>query len=119
IALARSITDAGLQVPIYTYYGAYDGITATLGAAGKDKIYLVHQGVANHKLSDKWVRYNTKFKVENPKFDITVPRMIYAIEMLAKAIEQAQSTEPYDVALALENMKYTNMNGEELWMRPD
>lgn len=119
IALARSITDSGLDIPIYTYYAAYDGITATLGEAGKNRIYLVHQGRANVGINDKWRQYNSAFKAQNPNFDITLPRMVYAVEMLAKAIEKAQSTDPQDIAFALEGMEYTTMIGEKVWMRPD
>lgn len=119
VALARSISDAGLELPIYTYYGAYDGTTSTLGEAGKDKIYLVHQGRANQNLTQEWLDYNAAFKKKHPDFDITLPRMVYAVEMLAKAMNKANSSQPYDVALALEDMEYTNMIGEKIWMRPD
>ena len=119
VALARSITDAGLEIPIYTYYGAYDGTTATLGAAGNDRILLVHQGRANKGLTEEWLEYNAAFKAKNPDFDITYPRMIYALEMLAKAINKAGSTDPQEIAFALEGMEYTTMLGERVWMRPD
>jgi branched-chain amino acid transport system substrate-binding protein len=119
VALARSIADAGLDLPIYTYYGAYDGTTATLGEAGKNRIYLVHQGRANKELNDDWRKYNADFKARHPNFDITYPRMVYAIDMLAKAITKAKSIEPQQVAYALEGMEYTTMLGEDVWMRSD
>jgi len=37
VSLARSIIDNGLNIPIYTFYAAYDGITATLGEEGSLK----------------------------------------------------------------------------------
>ena len=52
VSLARSIIDSGLNVPIYTFYAAYDGITATLGADGKDRIRLIHTDRANPLASD-------------------------------------------------------------------
>ena len=52
VSLARSIIDSGLDVPIYTFYAAYDGITATLGADGKDRIRLIHTDRANPLASD-------------------------------------------------------------------
>ena len=45
VSLARSIIDSGLEIPIYTFYAAYDGITATLGEDGKDQIHLVHNEI--------------------------------------------------------------------------
>ncbi len=119
VALARSIADAGLDLPIYTYYGAYDGTTATLGEAGKGRIHLVHQGKINTDYTERYANYITKFKQEHPDFDITLPRMIYGVEMLAKAINKANSTDPMKVATALEGMEYTTLNDEPVWMRPD
>jgi branched-chain amino acid transport system substrate-binding protein len=43
---------------------------------------------------------------------------IMAIEMLAKAMEQAKSTDPVKVAKALEGMKYNSAAGEVM-MRAD
>ena len=46
VSLARSIIDSGLKIPIYTFYAAYDGITATLGEDAKrsDRLadFMVH-----------------------------------------------------------------------------
>jgi branched-chain amino acid transport system substrate-binding protein len=39
--------------------------------------------------------------------------------MVVTAMEQAQSDDPYDVAVQLEDMRFTNIGGDELWMRPD
>jgi len=119
VALGRSIADAGLDIPIYTYYGAYDGTTAALGEAGNGRIFLVSQGKINKGLTDEWLKYNAGYKAKNPDFDITYPRMVYAVEMLAKAINKAKSTEPQQVAFALEGSEYTDMIGERVWMRPD
>ena len=47
VSLARSIIDNGLDIPVYTFYAAYDGITATLGADGKNKIRLIHNETSN------------------------------------------------------------------------
>ena len=89
VSLARSIIDSGLDIPIYTFYAAYDGITATLGADGVDKIYLVHNDAGNPIPTEERLAYTRNFKRLNP----------------------------YDIALALEDMRFTNMSGEELWMR--
>src|SRR5207245_1519653 len=43
IALAKAANDGGLKVPFYTYYAASDGVTAAIGAAGIDRIRLVHE----------------------------------------------------------------------------
>ena len=117
VSLARSIIDSGLDIPIYTFYAAYDGITATLGADGVDKIYLVHNDAGNPLPSEERLAYTRNFKRLNPNNDMTQFRITNALQMLVQAMEASHSTDPYDIALALEDMRFTNMSGEELWMR--
>lgn len=119
VALGRGIMDAGLEVPIYTFYAAYDGITATLGEAGKDQIYVVHNDFANPVTAPQRLEFTAAYKAKNPHKDVTQPRIVNALMMLATAIEKAGSAEPYDIAMAMEDMRITTMTGEEIWMRPD
>lgn len=117
VSLARSIIDSGLEIPIYTFYAAYDGITATLGADGVDQIRLIHNDAGNPIPTQERLEYIQNFKRLNPDNDMTQHRITNALQMLVKAIEESQSTDPYDIALALEDMRFVNMSGEELWMR--
>lgn len=117
VSLARSIIDSGLDIPIYTFYAAYDGITATLGESGKGKIRLIHNGVANPLPTEERKQFNRDFKIAHPNNDITQPRIVNALQMVVKAMEETQSTDPYDIALALEDMRFTTLGGEEIWMR--
>lgn len=117
VSLARSIIDSGLDIPIYTFYAAYDGITATLGEGGKNKIRLIHNGVANPLPTETRKQFNRDFKIAHPNYDVTQPRIVNALQMVVAAMEETQSTDPYDVALALEDMRFTTMGGEEIWMR--
>ena len=119
VALGRGIMDAGLEVPIYTFYAAYDGITATLGEAGKDLIYVVHNDFANPVTAPLRLEFTAAYEAKNPHQDITQPRIVNALMMLATAIEKAGSAEPYDIAIAMEDMRITTMTGEEIWMRRD
>lgn len=119
VALGRGIIGAGLQVPIYTFYAAYDGITATLGAEGKDLIYLAHNDIANEDISPERLAYTQAFKAKYPHKDVTEPRIANIVMMLAAAIEESQSADPYDIALALEDMHFTTFSGEDVWMRAD
>jgi len=119
VSLARSIIDSGLQIPIYTFYAAYDGITATLGEDGKDLIRLVHNDGSNPIPTEARKDFIRAFKAEHPENDVTQARILNALSMLVTAMEQSQSIDPYDVALALEDMRFVNLSGEEIWMRSD
>ena len=117
VSLARSIIDSGLDIPIYTFYAAYDGITATLGEDGKGKIHLIHNETSNPIPTQERKEFIRAFKAKNPNNDVTQPRLTNALSMGVAAMEKTQSTDPYDIALALEDMRFTTLGGEEIWMR--
>ncbi|HIF74259.1 MAG TPA: branched-chain amino acid ABC transporter substrate-binding protein [Porticoccaceae bacterium] len=119
VSLAKSIIDSGLDIPIYTFYAAYDGITATLGADGKNKIHLIHNETSNPIPTERRKDYIRAYKAANPNRDVTQPRLVNALQMIVQAMEQTQSTDPYDIALALEDMRFTTLSDEEIWMRGD
>lgn len=119
VSLGRAITDAGIKVPIYTYYAAYDGITATIGESGRDQFRMVHEGHFNPAPTEEYAQYVRDFKTDNPNYDISYPRIINTVQMLARAIDKAGTTEPLDVALALEGMEHTSMGGDRVFMRAD
>ncbi len=117
VSLARSIIDSGLDIPIYTFYAAYDGITATLGTDGKNRIRLVHNDSANPIPTGERKQFYRDFKAAHPDRDVTQPRLAMALSMLVQAMEQTGGTDPYELALALEDMRFTTLSGEEVWMR--
>ncbi|MGJ8688846.1 MAG: branched-chain amino acid ABC transporter substrate-binding protein [Gammaproteobacteria bacterium] len=117
VSLAKAINDAGITVPVYTYYAAFDGITATLGAAAKNQVRIVHEGHFNPTPTPEFADYVRAFKAKNPEQDISYPRVINTVQMLAKAITEAGTTDPQAVALALEDMEFTSLGGERLFMR--
>jgi branched-chain amino acid transport system substrate-binding protein len=119
VSLAKSIIDSGLDIPIYTFYAAYDGITATLGADGKNKIHLIHNEISNPIPTERRKDYIRAYKAANPNKDVTQPRIVNALQMIVQAMEQTQSTDPYDIALALEDMRFMTLSDEEIWMRGD
>jgi len=119
LGLAKAASDAGLNVPFYTYYAAGNGITKAIGASGDGKVRLVHEGPSNPPLTAAWrdvlKRYEAKYTDEN----FTQPRIANAVHMLAMAINKAKSTEPAKVAAALEGMTYTTYWGDIVRMRAE
>ncbi|MEH6474214.1 MAG: branched-chain amino acid ABC transporter substrate-binding protein [Sneathiella sp.] len=119
VGLGKAIGETGLDVPIYTYYAANDGITKTIGASGKNKIRLVHEGPLNPPSSDAYSTYHKGFKAKNPDKDISQFRIANTVQMLAAAIEKAGNAKPINVAKALEGMEHTSLHGETLTMRAE
>ena len=117
VGLAKAAADSGLDLPMYTYYGAKTGITKAIGGGGVNLVRLVHEGADNPALTDEWRQLQIEFKKQYPDDDFTQNRISNALGMTVKAIEKAGSTEPMKVAMALEGMTHTAYWGDEVAMR--
>lgn len=116
VGLGKAIIESGVDSPIYTYYAAHDGITATFGPLGEGIIRSVREGALNPP-SPAFKALNDKFKAKYPNNDINQARIFNVVEMLAAAIEKAGSTDPVKVASALEGMEYDSIMGGKVIMR--
>ena len=118
VGLGKAVIEAGVSSPIYTYYAAWDGITATFGAQGEGIIRLVHEGRHNPP-EPGFLELFKSFKEKYPNNEINQARIFSTVEILARAIEEAGGTDPVKVAYALEGMEHESPLGGKLYMRPD
>src|SRR5262249_40896626 len=120
INLAKAANDAGLKVPFYTYYAASDGVTAAIGAAGVDRIRLVHDAHPGNPSAPKALaEYIRDYKKLYPKNDVNQVRMQTTVQMLAAAIKRAGTLNVDKIAATLEGMEWTNSSGDRVLMRRD
>ena len=120
VNLAKAANDGGLKVPFYTYYAASDGVTAAIGAAGIDRIRLVHETHPGNPNAPKGLgEYITGYRKLHPQNDVNQPRIHTGLNMLTLAIKKAGSTDVDKVAAALEGMEWTTMGGDQVFMRRD
>jgi len=117
LGLAKAASDAGLEVPFYTYYAAGNGITKTIGAAGVGRIRLVHEGLYNPPSTDAWRDIVTRYEAKYPDENLSQPRIVNTMHMLAMAIDKAGTDDPAKVAAALEGMTYRTYWGDVVSMR--
>ncbi|HXH82870.1 MAG TPA: branched-chain amino acid ABC transporter substrate-binding protein [Candidatus Tectomicrobia bacterium] len=118
VNLAKAANDGGLKVPFYTYYAASDGVTAAIGAAGVDRIRLVHESHPGNPNAPKPLAdYLTGYKKLHPNNDVNQPRIHTAFTMLMQAIKKAGTTDVDKVAAALEGMEFTTLSGDQVVMR--
>ena len=106
VNLGRSLKESGFDGPVYCYYCATAGITKTFGAAGKGMLNLVGEGKLNH-MNPVLEAYNKGLKAKYPNADMSQPRITNAVQMVAKAINEAGSaTDMKAIAYALEGMEF-------------
>jgi branched-chain amino acid transport system substrate-binding protein len=114
--LIKASRDSGLDVMYYTLNAFNAGVPGSIGKAGADHVRQVltwHANVADNKLEKFANDYKKRF---NEDFWINLPKL--QIDMLAKAIDTAQSADPVKVARALHGMRFQGETGEA-WMRPE
>ena len=118
VLLIKASEQSGLNVEFYTTHSWVWGAPAAIGAAGADRIKTImafHINEANPEWEKKILFYGKKYQ---PISHMDFLPVWQTMDMFAQAIEQAKSTDPAKVAMALEGMKYNGPAGES-WMRPD
>lgn len=117
--LVKAAKESGLKADLYTYYSGIVGSPTAIGQAGEDvrQVSMWHANVGNPASSALTEAYRKRFP--DAKDDFFFLSLKSGVEMLAKAMTEAKSTDdPAKVALALEGMKYAGVTGE-MEMRAD
>jgi len=108
--LIKAAKDANLEANFYTYYASTTGVPTAMGPAGAERVkYVGYWNVNNEKFTGKDIVEGYKKKYND---DYYVLATYTSLNMLGQAIKQAKSTDPVKVALAMEGMKLTSLNGE-------
>jgi branched-chain amino acid transport system substrate-binding protein len=103
--LVRALREVGSEARLFTFYGNALGTPAAIGEAGVGRVLAVAEWHVNQggAASDAMVR-EFRQRFPNPGDDYLHLRMQLMVEMLAAAIERADSAEPAAVARALEGL---------------
>ncbi|QJR13362.1 branched-chain amino acid ABC transporter substrate-binding protein [Usitatibacter palustris] len=110
--LVKAAKDAGLKADFYTFYAGVIGTPPALGDAGVERVKVVSIWNANAASPAAQAMFDAYKKKHNALDDPYSQSARYSIEMLAKAMTAAKSTEPVKVARALENLKHEGPWGE-------
>jgi branched-chain amino acid transport system substrate-binding protein len=119
--LIKQAVDDGLNVRFDTFLAHLIGGPTAIGATGENRLTSVMEFNGNvavdqksteaEKIVNEWRKDHTT--------DFSESNFITMIDMLADAINKAGSTDALKVALALEDMHYKDINGQENIMRKD
>ncbi|MFS0754203.1 branched-chain amino acid ABC transporter substrate-binding protein [Noviherbaspirillum sp. 1P10PC] len=108
--LIKAAKDADLKADFYTYYGSTTGVPTAMGAAGADRVkYVGYWNVNNEGYVGKEIVENFKKKYNDDYYAMAT---YTGIAMLAKAFNEAKTTDPVKAAFAMEGMKLKSLNGE-------
>jgi branched-chain amino acid transport system substrate-binding protein len=123
--LVKAAKDAGLDAQFYTFYGNGLGAPATIGEAGIGRLISVtewhldlNQEENNKEDEDFLIGYQKKYS-DGGRSPYYYGRIRTEMDMLAAAINKAGSTNPKDIAYALEGMEYETPYGKVLMRAED
>lgn len=101
--LVKAAREVGFDGRFYTFYGNALGAPAALGEAGVGKVLAVADWFPNTPTAESAAFYQAfRRRFPRPQDDYVHMRMQLLIEALAQAIGRAGSTDPLQVARALE-----------------
>jgi branched-chain amino acid transport system substrate-binding protein len=107
--LVKAMNDAGLKIPMYTYYAQVTGTPTALAAGGDSEVYVVAYGHANHtgEIGQMVADFKKKFNDDYYTF-----ATYNGISLLGAAMAAAKSTNPVQVAKSMEKLSVKSFAGE-------
>ncbi len=112
----KALNDAGLKLPMYTYYAGVTGTPTALAAGGEGEVYVIAYGHSNHTgdLGAMGADFKKKFNDDYYTF-----ATLNGIHLMGDAIAKAKSTNPVKVAAALEGLSVKSFAGEATMRKSD
>lgn len=107
--LVKAMNDAGLKIPMYTYYAGVTGTPTALAAGGDSEVYVVAYGHANHSGELGQIAADFKKRFNDDYYTFATYN---GIQLLAAAMAKAQSTNPVKVGRALEGLSVKSFAGD-------
>ena len=112
----KALNDAGLKLPMYTYYAAVSGTPTVLASGGESEVYQISYAHSNYsgvlgQLSDD---FQKKFGDDFYTYSI-----YNGLVLMADAIAKAKSTDSVKVAAAMNGLKFKGFNGDSEMRKSD
>ncbi len=107
--LVKAMNDAGLKLPMYTYYSQVSGTPTALAAGGEGEVYVVAYGHANHTGEIGKITADFKKKFNDDYYTYATYN---GVKLLSGAMAKAKSTNPVAVAKAMEGLTVKSFAGD-------
>lgn len=114
--LMKAAADAQVKERIFTFYANNPGGPTAMKQAGMDhQVFNLVDTFANNPPA---MELQKEFRAEHG-FSLMVPGVMLSLNHLTEAINKTGSTDPVELAAALEGMKLDSFNGDVGFLRPD
>ncbi|MDM7950609.1 branched-chain amino acid ABC transporter substrate-binding protein [Hydrogenophaga sp.] len=112
----KALNDAGLKIPMYTYYAGVTGTPTALAAGGDSEVYVIAYGHSNH--TGEIGKMSADFKKQFND-DYYTYATYNGVNLLGAAIAKAKSTNPVAVAAAMSGLSVKSFAGEVTMRKTD
>jgi branched-chain amino acid transport system substrate-binding protein len=112
----KAMNEAGLKLPMYTYYANVSGTPTALASGGDSEVYQIAYNHSNYKgvMGKLTNDFQKKFDADFYAFSI-----YNGLVLLSEGMAKAKSTDPVKVAAAMEGLKFQGFNGESEMRKSD
>ena len=112
----KALNDAGLKLPMYTYYSGVTGTPTALAAGGDSEVYVIAYAHSNHTGEIGALSADFKKKFNDDYYTYATYN---GINLMGAAIAKAKSVDPTKVAAALEGLTVKSFGGEVQMRKSD
>ncbi len=112
----KALNDAGLKLPMYTYYAGVTGTPTALAAGGDSEVYVIGYAHANHTGEIGALSADFKKKFNDDYYTYATYN---GINLMGAAMAKAKSVDPTKVAAALEGLTVKSFGGEVQMRKSD
>ena len=116
--MLRAAKDSGLNVRFYTYFATVRGTPTALGDMPEDTVYQItewHRNIEPNKLE----KFADDYAKRYPGLEFSYVRINTTLQMLAAAMAKSKSTDPRQIATAMEGMEFEAGNGKVTMRKAD
>lgn len=112
----KALNDAGLKLPLYTYYAAVTGTPTVLASGGEGEVYQISYAHSNYSglMGQLSGDFQKKFGDDFYTYSI-----YNGIVLLTDAMAKAKSSDPVKVAAAMSGMRFKGFNGDSEMRKSD
>ena len=112
----KALNDAGLKLPMYTYYAQVTGTPTALAAGGDSEVYVIAYAHANHTGDIGAMSADFKKKFNDDYYTYATYN---GINLMSAAMAKAKSVDPTKVAAALEGLSVKSFGGDVQMRKSD
>ena len=112
----KALNDAGLKLPMYTYYAGVTGTPTVLAAGGESEVYQISYSHNNYAgvMGKLTADFKKKFNDDFYTFSI-----YNGVVMMSEAMAKAKSSDPVKVAAAMSGLQFKGFNGDTTMRKSD